>query len=105
MNIQRREFLAGVAILPLPFGREFRFMTALRRAIRLKQREGAFSAAEGAQFEAALGQRVNYNGRSRQIARHIRDEVDPPWWRNIFDWILENWEVILKVLLTLVALI
>lgn len=103
-QVARREFLAGVAILPIPFGRQFRFLAALKRAIRIKRESGELGV-EGDRFEFALRRRVRHNGRLATVARHVQDEVDPPWWRNVLDWILENWDTILKTLLTLVALL
>jgi hypothetical protein len=106
--MRRREFLTGVAgaaVLPIPGGGAFRFLFALRKAIRIKRRNGELGVALGEKFEFALNRRVLFNGRRVTVANHVRDEVKPPWWRNALDWILENWQVILKVLLTLVALI
>jgi hypothetical protein len=106
--MQRRQFLAGVAgaaVLPIPFGRQFVFRNALRKAVRIKQQAGELGAKQGELFESILNKFVKRNGRVATVARHVRDEVNPPWWRNVLTWILENWETILKVLLTLVALL
>lgn len=109
--MKRREFLAGVAgaapalAFPVPFGRPIRFAVALQRAIRIKREAGELGAMDAERCEFALGRRVRHNGRVASVARHVQDEVDPPWWRNILTWILENWEIILKVLLTFVALL
>lgn len=106
--MKRREFLAGVAgaaILPIPFGRQFRFLVALRKAIRIKRRDGELGVERGQKIESALNQNVEYNGCRAPVAKHVMDELDPPWWRNILQWILENWQTVLRVLLTFVALL
>lgn len=107
---QRRDFLAGVAALPLvgtpvagPFRRR-RFAAALGVVVNEKVREGEIVIPV-----TALKERVEYRGRAATVGDHVFDEVELPWyylaWEAICQWIRENWDVILKFLLTVLPFI
>lgn len=107
---RRREFLAGVAALPLvgtsiagPF-RRGRFARALEIVVNEKVRAGELVVPAG-----ALNRRVRYRGRVATAGNHVYDETKPPWYVTTFkalvQWVRENWDVILKILVTVLPLI
>lgn len=107
--MNRREFLgsgvtAGFATSSslLPGGR-LRFRLALRRAIDIKLK----GSEQAARISRSLMQAVNVDGHEALVVDHVYDDpsVVVPFWRNILNWILENWELILKILLTLITIL
>jgi len=108
--MKRREFVAGVAALPalnMPFAGPFRrsrFATALEVVLSEKVRAGEVKIPV-----TSLNQRVVRQGRAATVADFVFDDVEPPWYVLIMDtlceWIRENWDTILKVLLTILSLV
>ena len=107
----RRDFLAGVAALPItamPFAGQFRrrrrFKTALETVMNEKIRAGEIAIPV-----TALKQRVARDGKVATAGDHVYDDVQPPWfmvaWERLVAWIRENWDEILSVLMSLLPLL
>jgi hypothetical protein len=109
--MQRREFLAGAAALPL-FGMPFRgvlrrdrFSLALEQVINQKARERKVIIPVG-----AIQERVEYQGKVAAVVDHVFTgvETELPWWRAtlkmIVEWIIENWDTIVAVLVRIAPL-
>jgi hypothetical protein len=100
--------MKDAAALPLlPFAgslRRKRFASALSIVMSEKKR-----AREIIIPVTSLRKHVVCNGRAAAVADHLYDQVNPPWWKLTFDWLVEwireNWDVIFKVLLTLLSLL
>lgn len=93
MSIERRDFIVGSSAFLLP-GKRWRFRSALRRAIEIKG------------MRVALDQRIVVDGSVATISDHTfrKVEQDVPFF-NILTWILENWELVLKLLLFFIAIL
>lgn len=104
---------AAAAVYRGPFYR-LRFRKALKRVIRekraearKKRKEGEITAAQYDTLVAGFDKKVAYNGRVATVADHVMDELDVElsWWESIYNWIIENWDEILAILLKLVPLL
>jgi len=80
-SLNRRGFIV------LPITRRLRFKQALRKAIA--EKEGIAGSKKFAPVSSDS----------------VFQKLDVPWWRNIFEWLLENWETVLKVLVSLLMLL
>ena len=106
--MQRREFLAGAAALPLlstPLRGilRYRFDAALEQVVNQKAREQKVIIPVG-----ALQERVEYGGKVAAVVDHVFQETELPWWRatieSIVVWIIEHWDETVKILVKIAPL-
>ena len=97
---------------------EVRFRDGFRRALRRLRLRGDISSQEHAKYWAAVTsiKTFEHEGHTGRLSEHLERSCQKiaqesgafaadlsDWWTQIVAWIVDNWEVILKVLLSLLV--
>jgi hypothetical protein len=91
--MNRRIFLVGCVTCGVAEAAPpVRFRVALERVMREEKHGHLVSKLD----HVVDGRTVEYN---------LRQELDIPWWKNIYLWLKANWKQVLQVLLSLVIFI
>ena len=91
-----------------------RFKLCFLRALRFQQRAGKITAGEAKVFHAAIvSKELNDYGRTyahelcidlSKTASELFDNL-ADWWSRLFQWLIENWDLVLKTALSLLIML